>query len=502
LRESYTGYTGVTKAPGGLDISSTLDAHLEYIAKSLADVPGGLDVLFEIARERHPDEILPYKGLFLQADPASLGPNLKAAITPIITNELIPEFVGKNRAKLQKYAALEVQGAICGGYSETLDQLVDLYHRSGDDRYNWNMFLDLNNAEWSYHTFDPIAAEQVPFDQLTCRYRKVTPPAGMEQWFEVGFEAARAGWGIGRAPFGNFNGKLPDGPFSKCSDRCVGPICYGATKVNTLWDKEVLMMRGTYKVPPLQDGHRYRIRANHAAHVGNGNGYGIWINGRKLIEHAETIGRGGGEKPYGAYITKEWLGELDKGEVTIAVMSFIRYNDKRDGKPTEKIPQGRMSVHLDGQLMPPMGDDLVWKSASIVPMLSTEWQEARFAESDEEKENAPLFRWDGKFTANPALKGAWKVIGEVADISAVGAGKPKPARKPPFGKLTFEADGKTNDPTLIWSGDHLMDLNRYQSLRIRPLQLEGKDALLIESGGFSIHQKPGWKTSWLVLQRP
>jgi hypothetical protein len=90
----------------------------------------------------------------------------------------------------------------------------------------------------------------------------------------------------------------------------------------------------------------------------------------------------------------------------------------------------------------------------------------------------------------------------VADISAVGAGKPKPARKPPFGKLTFEADGKTNDPTLIWSGDHLMDLNRYQSLRIRPLQLEGKDALLIESGGFSIHQKPGWKTSWLVLQRP
>jgi hypothetical protein len=502
LRETYAGYTGITKAPGGLDISSTKSAHLEYIAKSLADVPGGLDVLYEIARERQPEQILPYKGLFLQADPVRMGSNLQAAITPIITNELIPEFVGKNRTKLRNHAALEVQSPTCGGFSDTIDQLVDLYDRSGETRYDWKMFLDLNNAEWSYHTFDPIAAEQVPFDRLACRYRKVTPPAGMEQWFAVDFDAAKARWETGRSPFGNFNGKLPDGPFSKCSDRCVGPICYGGTKVNTLWDKEVLMMRGTFKVPPLQDGHRYRIRANHAVHVGNGNGYGIWINGKKLIEHDETINRGGGEKPYGAHITKEWLGDLNQGEVTIAVMSFIRYSDKRDAMPTEKIPQGRMSVHLDAQLMPPMGDDLVWKSATIVPMLSTGWQEGQFSESDEEKENAPLFRWDGKFTDNPALKGSWKVIGEVADLSALSEGKPKPARKPPFGKLTFEADGKTNEPTLLWSGDHLMDLNRYQALHIRSHQWEGTDTLLIESGGFSIHQKPGWKTTWLVLQRP
>ena len=53
------------------------------------------------------------------------------------------------------------------------------------------------------------------------------------------------------------------------------PGCYGATKVNTLWDKEVLLMRGTFKVPPLKDGHRYRLRVDDGVHVGNGNGYGI-----------------------------------------------------------------------------------------------------------------------------------------------------------------------------------------------------------------------------------
>jgi hypothetical protein len=32
--------------------------------------------------------------------------------------------------------------------------------------------------------------------------------------------------------------------------------------------------------------------------------------------------------------------------------------------------------------------------------------------------------------------------------------------------------------------------------------LKIKDYLMVKSGGFSIHQKPGWKSSWLVLQRP
>ena len=83
LKETYTGYAGVKTAPGGQDISSTFDSHLEFIASSLADVPGGLDVLFEVVRQRYPQEILPYKEFFLNADPAQFGPKLKKAIQQI-----------------------------------------------------------------------------------------------------------------------------------------------------------------------------------------------------------------------------------------------------------------------------------------------------------------------------------------------------------------------------------------------------------------------------------
>ena len=49
LKETFSGYAGVKTAPGGQNIASTYDSHLEFIAASLADVPGGLDVLYEIA---------------------------------------------------------------------------------------------------------------------------------------------------------------------------------------------------------------------------------------------------------------------------------------------------------------------------------------------------------------------------------------------------------------------------------------------------------------------
>ncbi len=501
LKESYTAFEGKTTAPGGLDISTTVEGHLERIAGSLADIPGGLDVLYEIARQRYPDQILPYKEFFLNADPAGFGPKLKAAITPIINDELIPEFVGKNRKRLRELAALEVQNIQCGGPNDTIDQLVALHDRAGRDEFGWRMFLDLNNAEWSYHTFDPIPAEQVPFDQLTCRYRKVTLPQGMENWFAPDFDAAKAGWKTGRSPFGNYMDKLPDGPFSKCSEACVGPVCYGATKVNTFWDKEILMMRGNVRMPPLKDGHRYRVRVNHAVHVGNGNGYGIWINGKPFIEHDKTIGRGGGEKPYGAFVTREWVDEFNKGEVTIALMSFIRYNDKRDAKPTERIPQGRISLQFEEQKLPPVGDDLVHGSAKVVGMLSSEWQPAKLSDSDEERENAPEFRWNGKLVPNPAVVGDWQLVASVTTIDEFDPEKPKRSGRPPFEHLHLRDDGTAGDPLLLWSGDHLMDLDRYQALRMEVRRLADKEYLCVEAGGFNERHKPGWTSPWLVFAR-
>ena len=491
---------GVTTAPGGLNLSSDLDSHLEYIAASLADIPGGLDVVYDIARKRYPNEILPYKKFFLSADPAGFGPKLKQAITPIINNELIPEYIGLNRTTLRDYADAKIQNANCG--PDTLDGLVNLHERAGNNDYQWHNFVDIRKAEWSYLSFDPIAKEQVPFDQIINRYRELTMPPGVEKWFDPAFDPDKAGWPRGKAPFGQHLGKLPEGPFSKCSPACTGPDCYGAEKANTLWEKEVILLRKKVTVPPLKEGHRYRLRVHQRAHVGNGGGYGVWINGKLMIEKQNGIGRGGGEKPYGAYITQEWLDDFAKGEVTIAVKSFLRFNDKYSMNPSKPEPQGLISVDIEEQKLPPMGDDLVRLSAACVGMLCSEWQAAQFSESDEERQQAPDFHWDGKFAPNPQAIGAWKLVGQADTIEAFDpAAKSIAPRQPIATTLQLADKGETGHPLLLWSGDRMLDLTRYQALHLKTKTIGEKEFLFVEVGGFSTKNKPGWTSPWLVFTR-
>jgi len=502
LQESFTGYAGSKTAPGGLNTTSTHDFHLQAIAASLADVPGGYDVLYEIARQRYPDTILPYKEIFLAADSSQFGPKLKQAITPIIMNELIPEFVGKHRKTLRMLGDSEVQSEWPGGNRDAIVGLAALYTRAGHDEYDWHMFADLRNAEWFYHSFDPIPAERVPFDQLISRYREVTMPKGMDNWFAKDFDPAKVGWKKGKSPFGNYNGKVPDRPITKCSAGCLGPGCYGATKVNTLWEKEVLVMHGTFRIPPLKEGHRYRLRVNAGEHVGAGGGHIIYINGKRLIEAKKGGGRGSGGKPKGAYITKEFLDDFKTGEVTIAAKTFIRYNDKYKVKPSARVPQGKFSIHLDEQTLPPMGDDLVITSATVVPMLSSEWQAKQNPDDREQSAAAVKFRYDGKFVANPKILGPWKVIAQVAEIADFDPEqKAKRLRRPPFSTITFKDGGTTGVPVWVWSGDRLMDLTTYQALRMEVKTLSGTEYLFIEAGGFSTRNKPGWKSPWYVLIR-
>ena len=73
------------------------------------------------------------------------------------------------------------------------------------------------------------------------------------------------------------------------------------------------------------------------------------------------------------------------------------------------------------------------------------------------------------------------------------------ARNPLFNTISFNENGSTNDVNWIWSADMLMDLNRYQALKITPKTLAGNLYLFIEAGGFGTRNKPGWKPKLLVL---
>ncbi len=503
LKETYTGYTGVKTAEGGLDISSTVSGHMALIAESLAEMPGGLDVLYTISRERDPDAILPYKELFLNADPAGFGPELKKAITPIIMNELVPEYVGKNRRRLQDAVSLEKQNSRPGGKQDPIDELVALYTRAGHEDYQWKMFLNLRESDWQYHSFDPIPEEQQPWDHLITRYREVTFPKGMEEWYQPGFDWKKAGWKTGKSPFGHWYGKVPKGVLSKCHEGCVGPICYGTLGANTLWEKEVFMMRKQVKVPKLKEGHRYRIIVNHRTRVGNGGGFAIYVNGRKLSEMEKCIGRGGGEQQYGGFITADFLKEFEGEEVTLAAISFLRYNDKYKSKPTEKMPNGLISLHIQEQKLPPMGHDLVVKSAKVVPFANMDWQRAISAEdqSDEKDPESFKFRWDGRWLNSPQVRGKWQAVACLKGGEEFDPAKKYNPNRAFTKQLEFMNRGETADPLLLWSHLNLLDLNRYQLLRIEPKTIAEKDYLFIENGNFSNRNKPGWKPEIVVFAK-
>lgn len=74
----------------------------------------------------------------------------------------------------------------------------------------------------------------------------------MDNWFAPGFDPAKAAWEKGQAPFGQYEGKLVTDP--KLRGRFSSP-----EPMRTLWDKEVLLVRGTFQLPLPKPGYLYRI---------------------------------------------------------------------------------------------------------------------------------------------------------------------------------------------------------------------------------------------------
>ncbi|NQT36116.1 MAG: hypothetical protein HQ581_01425 [Planctomycetes bacterium] len=271
--------------------------------------------------------------------------------------------------------------------------------------------------------------------------------------------------------------------------------------MNSFWEKEVLLLRGTFKIAAVKEGRRYRLRVNDGNHVGAGGGHLIYINGRPLIETKSCNGRGSGGQPKGAFITKAFLDDFQGGEVTIAVMTFLRFNDKYKVKPSERIPQGKISLHFEEMTLPPMGDDLVMESATVVPMLTSAWQARQNPDDRELQTDGDKFLYDGKFVANPKVLGTWNIVDVVKTINEFTPGKETSTRGAQFNKMTFVDKGRTDRMMWLWSGDTLMDLTRYQALKMVEKTIGGDDYLFIESGGFSTRNPVGWRSSWYVMKR-
>ncbi len=488
IGDSYVNYSGGDKWIGGQDMISHRKDTLAVIATALAEVPGGFDVLYQVSKKQFPGEPLPHDEIFLKANPEKFGPELKAAILPLIREKLIYQYIGENRRTILSDIAKPAQRSVV---TNTLDGLVDLYQKIGVRDYDWKPFgPDLKNAQWNYHSFDPKETQK--HDLSPWRYRTVTYPAGMENWFARDFDPAKVGWKKGQFPIGQFDGKLGD---------IKSPYTVWGEKPRTLWEKEVLLVNGTFDLPALKPGHSYRLRVQTGQGVGAGDGFKVFINGKPLVENKLGLGRREGDSIRGGWITAEFGQEFGKSPVTIAATTFLKYGD-RAIVTMPPVPRGIFSMWLEERKLPPLDDAVLRKAAVFTPMLSSEWQMQNDPVAEKTPPDEDKYHYDGKHVANPAVIGAWTVIEQVASIdSFTGPAKKPNLGRPLFRTITFKPDGTTNESRWIWTGDMLLDLENSVAHKITPKTIEGTAYLIIESGGFSTKNPAGWQTPLMVLKQ-
>ncbi len=304
--------------------------------------------------------------------------NMSEALRPIILEQMVPEFIGSAFAdgartpqdpvyfsifkisspyklvdlmsgKPIDWASKRAPDSIDG----QLESLLRHYQSAGFDKFGWKLFgPDTRNAEWSYYSFDPSEKHKI---EIGGRYRKITYPKGFENWHTLAFDPTAAGWKKGKAPFGQSNGEIAARPKLKPAR----PNCYmdhrcGCDAIpNTLWEKEVLLMRRTFEVPAIKEGHLYRVILAGAGCDRSGEGFAIYVNGKLLIQKNSGYIKRPGVR--GAYILNDLLPEFKKGKVEIAVLNFLRYTHMKNGnsylgKPVP--PNGQVTLFLEETKLP------------------------------------------------------------------------------------------------------------------------------------------------------
>jgi hypothetical protein len=270
---------------------------------------------------------------------------VKAALAPIIMDGMAPGYIANPRfsAALLSEASGEKPARVSQFLRGAIFGLTELCHAAGVHDYDWHVFgPDLRNMKWDYYSFDP---KETKPKEKGGRFRKVTYPEGMENWFAPDFDAKKAGWKSGLPPFGQLDGKL-----EPLSDSCNSPFCLCSQIPKTLWEKEVLLIRGTFEIPPLKEGHRYRLVVGGSAHVNAGEGYSIYVNGKLLAQSSAGVGKRQGGQPRGGFIYNDFRDEFKGGKVTIAATSFLRYNNPRGIIP----PRGHLTLWMEEAKIPPL----------------------------------------------------------------------------------------------------------------------------------------------------
>ncbi len=310
-----------------------------------------------------------------------------AAIKPMLIDGALAGFVGDPRNKAALSGALVVAQAKPAKTPPYLDDAIDdavaYLQTAGIHDYDWKpVIADMNHATWDYIGFDlpnspykerpaaaPVNEDEEGKENLETPSEKtkpakeikaekggkatepleIKPPAGMENWFAAEFDAKKAGWKSGKAPFGmKMEETVPESQ-AWISKYVLYPP--KRTMPTTIVGNDVVLMRGTFELPSVKEGHRYRIRLDGSIHDNSGEGYAVYINGKLLTQIDNGVTGWRKQSLRGSHVWKEALDDLRGGKVTIAVANY----PMNDWNPEHFIPAiGPLSVWVEEQKLPPL----------------------------------------------------------------------------------------------------------------------------------------------------
>ena len=270
-----------------------------------------------------------------------------AAIRPMLLDGLLPAFL--NNPRTQKALQAIVTGTKPAKPSDYLDDVFDdiaaYYQTAGMDTYNWKPFGEnIKEGVWQYFAFDlpsspykgktAASAEgesgdeegmaAATSDKPKAAAVEVTLPPGLETWTMPEFDVKKAGWQSGQAPFGMMTEEMLPTNIAWITKYPIYPL--KRTLPKTTIENDVLLMRKTIEVPPLKEGHRYRIRLDGSIHANSGEGYAIYVNGKLLVEQKNGVTAWRKQSARGYHIGPEFRDAFKGGKVTIAVANFPMSN--------------------------------------------------------------------------------------------------------------------------------------------------------------------------------
>ena len=179
---------------------------------------------------------------------------------------------------------------------------------------------------------------------------KIDYAAGLENWFSPDFDPKKAGWKSGPAPFGVQRDEAWPENLTWLAKYPLYPL--KRPQPATLIDNDVVLMRQTFELPPIKDGHRYRIRLEGSIHENSGEGYAIYVNGKLIGEMTSGVVNWRRQGLRGSHVWQDFLGDFKGGKITIAVANFPMANYS----PQRFIPGiAPLSVWVESQKLPDLG---------------------------------------------------------------------------------------------------------------------------------------------------